>query len=217
MRFSMNGDQIRERRERLGWSQTKLARLANTHQQTISRMEASRDVLSRDLDKVLDALSAGEAESGVKAVVPPLTSVTSPSSPITYTAKDTGRFPVFGAVEAGEGIVIVSSDPVEYRPMPPHLEAVREAYGVFIENESMIPRYEPGEVAEVAPHRPVRRNVDVVLQGRGADGERRAIIKRLLGWTDTEWHIRQYNPPRDYVVSKAEWPECHIVIGRQAG
>jgi phage repressor protein C with HTH and peptisase S24 domain len=213
----MTGDEIKRRREALGWSQSELAERARVKQQTISWMESKKEFVSKSLAGVLQALAEGVSAHDVEASKPPLTILPPIAHTMLRNQEKPGLFPVFGAVEAGGGMVIVSSDPVEYRLMPPHLGSVVDAYGVFIQGDSMTPRYEPGEVVEVAPHRPMRHNVDVVLQSRGEDGERRALVKRLLRWTDTEWHVRQYHPPKDYVLLRSEWPLCHVVVGRQVG
>jgi phage repressor protein C with HTH and peptisase S24 domain len=215
----MTGDEIKRRREALGWSQSELADRSKVKQQTISWMESKREFVSKSLAAVVQALADAEGASrgDVMAGKSNLTVPTPAIHISTQVHKTMGLFPVFGAVEAGGGMSIVTSDPVEYRPMPPHLGSVLDAYGVFIQGESMVPRYEPGEVVEVAPHRPMRHNIDVVLQSTGEDGERRALVKRLLRWTDTEWHVRQYNPQKDYVLLRSEWPLCHVVVGRQIG
>lgn len=122
--------------------------------------------------------------------------------------------PVFGAAEGGSGALILSKDPVEFREIPSYLANSVDAYGVYIVGESMVPRYEPGEIAEVAPHHPYRRGDDVLLYRVNGDGDERVCLKRLVGWTDAEWQVEQFNPPERFALPRAEWPTVHVVRGR---
>lgn len=211
----MAGADIRARREALGWSQEQLGERVGTKQQTIQRIETGETKFSRYLTAIDEALS--EAEKRINKEFTRLPTAT--QLPLETLASETpavprGQLKIFAAAQGGGGIVIVSTDPVEYRPLPHYLANALDAYGVFVVGESMAPRYEPGEVAEVAPHKPLRRDTDVILYGPDRQGDRRAMIKRLVGWTETEWHLRQFNPPRDFTVSKSDWPIAHAIIGR---
>jgi hypothetical protein len=46
----------------------------------------------------------------------------------------------------------------------------------------------------------------------------RATIKHLIRWTESVWHLRQWNPARgenqDFTLSRREWPKCHRVVGK---
>lgn len=132
----------------------------------------------------------------------------------SYKAQQRQLMPVYGAAEGGSGALILTKDPVERREIPHYLANVTDVYGVFVREESMSPRYEPGEVAEVAPHHPYRRGDDVLLYRENGDGDERVMLKRLVGWTDAEWTVEQFNPPKTFTLSRAEWTKCHVVRGR---
>jgi phage repressor protein C with HTH and peptisase S24 domain len=132
----------------------------------------------------------------------------------------TRDLPVYGSAEGGQaegasgGAMVVSSDPIQFLGRPDPLQTVRAGYGVYIVGESMIPAYEQGDVALVHPSLPPRRGSDVILTRQDPDGARHALVKRLIGWTDADWRVRQYNPPRDFDLPRATWTEIQTIVGK---
>jgi phage repressor protein C with HTH and peptisase S24 domain len=123
-------------------------------------------------------------------------------------------FPVFAAAMGGDGHVIVTFDAVEYVKRPAILEGVRDAYGILLTGESMVPAYWPGDMALVHPHLHPSRDTDVVLFHVPPANEAEAIIKRLVSFNDREWTLKQYNPADEFVESRADWTICHRVVGK---
>jgi transcriptional regulator with XRE-family HTH domain len=127
-------------------------------------------------------------------------------------------FPVYGAAQGGPaGAMLVSSDPIQQMIRPDPLMTVRSGYGVYVVGESMSPAYEQGDIALVHPALPPRRNADVILVRKEADGTPHVLIKRLLGWDDEHWRLRQYNPPEDFTLPRAEWTEVQAIVGKYNG
>lgn len=125
-------------------------------------------------------------------------------------------FPIYAAAEGGNGHLIVNFDPVEVVKRPAILEGVKGAYGLLVSGDSMEPAYDHGDMALVHPGLGPARLADVVLYDHPPDGNAEAIIKRMVGWTDREWHLRQFNPREDFSVFRADWPTCHRVVGKYA-
>ncbi|WP_439618339.1 S24 family peptidase [Shinella sp.] len=123
-------------------------------------------------------------------------------------------FPIFAAAKGGDGHVIVTFDAIEYVKRPAILEGVRDAYGILLTGESMVPAYWPGDMALVHPHLQPSRDSDVVLYHVSPTSEAEAIIKRLVSFNDREWHLKQYNPATDFTESRADWTICHRVVGK---
>lgn len=126
------------------------------------------------------------------------------------------RLPVYAAARGGDGHVIVTFDPVEYVKMPTILESVRGGYGLLITGDSMVPAYWPGDTALIHPNLPPQRDTDVVLyhtppEAKGGD---EAMIKRLVGMSDREWTLQQYQPADIFKEFRADWPVCHRVVGK---
>lgn len=128
---------------------------------------------------------------------------------------------VFAATEGGSGEMVVSTDPIELVPRPWYMKEVRDGYAVLVVDQSMVPAFEPGDMAIVNPRLPPMRGKDVILVGGEHEGEFKASIKRLEGWTSTLWHLRQFNPPRgekhEFSRAKRDWPKALRVVGKYYG
>lgn len=123
--------------------------------------------------------------------------------------------PIYAAAQGGKGHIIIDHNPIEEARPPDELIRVRDAYGILIVGESMVPAYKPGDVAWVNPHKPVERDTDVVLYHVPPHGEAEAIIKTLLSFSPSEWKLRQYQPARDFTESRVDWPVCHRIVGKR--
>jgi Peptidase S24-like len=134
------------------------------------------------------------------------------------TTISNGRdFPVFAAARGGDsGSVVMENEPVAliFRPEP--LATVKSAYGVYVVGESMSPAYEQGDIALVHPGLPPRREIDVILTKVDSHGTPEVLIKHLVGWSDTDWLVRQYNPAREFNLARQDW-EIKTIVGRYNG
>ncbi len=208
------GENIKLAREARGWSQGELAAQAKTVQQNISRLEKGEVQTSSHLPAIARALELPlEALVGTTVPNPP------PRTPtLSIISGDklvsTDRIPVYGAVEGGQGALTLSNEPVDTVKTPAPLATVRGGYGVIITGESMVPAFWPGDIALVNPHIPPRIESDVVLYGENGDGDVRAMIKNLVRQTPDFWKLKQYNPGKEFEVSKAEWRRCDVVVGK---
>lgn len=126
---------------------------------------------------------------------------------------------VFAAAEGGPGVMIVNIDqPIDLVPRPWYLREVRDGFAVMVVGESMMPAFEPGDLAIVNPRLPILRDKDVILVSGEDGGEFRASIKRLVSYDSRSWHLRQFNPPRGqsatFTWSKQDWPRALRVVGK---
>jgi phage repressor protein C with HTH and peptisase S24 domain len=122
--------------------------------------------------------------------------------------------PIYAAAMGGAGHLIVTFDPVQRVKMPSILEGVMNAYGILITGESMEPEFRPGDMALINPHLQPMRDETHVFYDHPPDGEAEAMVKRLVGWTDEKWKLRQFNPALDFDEDRADWPTCHRVVGK---
>ncbi|MGF9564122.1 S24 family peptidase [Neorhizobium sp. BT27B] len=118
--------------------------------------------------------------------------------------------PVLGEAVGGiDGEYSFNGHILDYVACPPSLSNVSNAYAVYIDGESMFPRYKSGETVYVHPTKPARRGDDVIIQIKPAseDVPPLGYVKEFVGWTTTELVLKQYNPAievrfaRDLVVS----------------
>jgi hypothetical protein len=124
---------------------------------------------------------------------------------------------VFAAVEGGPGEMVVSTDPIDLVPRPWYMGQVRDGFAVLVVGDSMVPAFEPGELAIVNPRLPPKRNDDVILISGEDEGEFRASIKRLINWDAKSWRLKQYNPAREFSWTKKDWPKALSVVGKYRG
>lgn len=124
--------------------------------------------------------------------------------------------PVYGQAVGGDlGEYEFNGQALDYVMRPPALVGARNAYAVFIDGESMAPRYRPGETVWVNPARPPRRHDDVVVQLSRMDESGDppyGYVKEFLGWTPTKLRLRQYNPDREIEFERDEVLSVHTVV-----
>jgi transcriptional regulator with XRE-family HTH domain len=204
------GENVRRLREAAGLSQDQLAEAAKTTQSTIDRIERDEVQNSRFLPRIAGVLRVGIAEldeSYGEAGPPALPPVAQPIS----ADRD---FPIYTAAEGGPGEIIRSPDPVDWWPRPIEVLKVRGAYGMYIVGDSMIPEFEPGQVAVINPNLPFVASKPYIFYAEKA-GESRATVKRLRRATPDAWHVLQHNPQREFTLSRNLWTIAHRVVGRQ--
>jgi phage repressor protein C with HTH and peptisase S24 domain len=126
-------------------------------------------------------------------------------------------FPVYASAEGGPGQIIRSADPVDWVPRPMQLANVKGAYGLLVTGESMEPEFRAGQTALVDPSLP-HIGGEVYIFYTELDGEARATIKYLRGYSADQWRVSQWNPPEgmksDFNLARREWRIAHRVIGK---
>lgn len=120
--------------------------------------------------------------------------------------------------DSGEMISIDRSsfDPdyhVRYIKRPPALSGARDIYSIYFHGESMLPLFEPGDVAFVDPRRPVGSNDYVVVQlGEGdSDEVTSVLVKRLVRQTAQEYTLSQFNPAITFTIPRNKVVRLHRV------
>ena len=125
--------------------------------------------------------------------------------------------PVFAAVEGGPGELVVSTEPIEFVTRPWFLGEVRDGYAVVITGESMMPAYNPGDMAIVNPRLPPMRGKNHIIVDDGNDGDFRATIKKVTTWDANSWHVEQYNPQKKFKLERTIWSKALRVVGKYEG
>jgi phage repressor protein C with HTH and peptisase S24 domain len=143
-------------------------------------------------------------------------SVASPSKPsLTFDFRERPALqkdlPIRGHARAGQlGLFIDQGNHWGYAMRPESLRDVKEAYAVRVVDESMYPRYAPGNVLQVDPHRRPQPGDNVVIQ-IGEEGE--AVIKELVRRTEKNVICKQFNPPEILEYKTAQVRAIHMVVG----
>lgn len=125
--------------------------------------------------------------------------------------------PVYAAVEGGDGDLVVSTEPVDMVPRPWYMGQVKDGYAVIVTGESMVPAYDPGDMAIVNPKLPPVRGKVHIFTCENENSHFKASIKVLVKSTETAWMVEQYNPPKTYALPKSEWTHARRVVGKYNG
>jgi phage repressor protein C with HTH and peptisase S24 domain len=208
------GQIIKAARDARGLSQAQLGALIGVKQASIFSIEAGDTQRSKFLPEIIRELGIPPEEVGL----PPNQQTAPGTAPVAnpYGPRD---FRIFTAAEGGPGEVIRSTDPIDWWPRPIEVQHVKNAYGMYIVGESMIPEFEPGQVAVIHPDLPHIAGKSYIFYAEDEAGQARATVKRLRRATSDTWHVTQHNPPagqkNDFTLSKNLWRLAHRIVGRQ--
>lgn len=89
-----------------------------------------------------------------------------------------------------------SEQPIDYRPKAAHFASAALVFGIYAQDDSMAPRFKPGELIFVDPSRPITPGDDVLFIARRKQGEaERAVIGELVSATPATFtyiqHVRK--------------------------
>jgi len=219
--MAINPEKVRAARVSKGLSQQQLADAVGTSQATIDKIERGESLTSRTLPKIATVLAVDIADLD-DSFSPGAVILSKPRAVIVPGNELVGEkdFPVYAAVEGGNGTMILSAEAIDYVRRPEPLKMVRNGYGVLVINTSMIPAYEPGDMALVNPVLPPLPDTDVILYSDNENGEVHGAIKRLLKYNRENWFLRQWNPPEgenmDFQWDRLVWQTSHRVVGKYA-
>ena len=106
--------------------------------------------------------------------------------------------PVYGtAAGAVEGAFQMNNDgsPIDTVRRPDSLIGAKNVYALYVQSDSMIPQYKPGDLIYVHPDRPALVGDSVVVLVRYADVEDiQVFLKCLVRRTDKKLVLEQHNP-----------------------
>jgi phage repressor protein C with HTH and peptisase S24 domain len=184
----------------------------------IGRMAAFLDWPESHLIAMIDGRATSKAGNrSAKAVKP-----AAPGSRVALTSEAArlGQpdIPVWAAAQAGDdGALILVPDPVDYIFRSERMRGVRNPFAFQIVGSSMSPALEHGDQVVINPALLVRPGVDCVFIQQQRDGTFLALVKRLLRQTADNWHVRQYEPKRDFDLAKKKWSRAHVVAEIRRG
>lgn len=139
---------------------------------------------------------------------------------------DMPRLPNFGGPRTVEvkGTAVGGSDEdgdfrfngetIDRAPLPPGIFERKGVYAIYVENDSMYPRYKPGKLLYVDPYRRPLPDDDVIIElhphSEGESG--RGYIKAFVKRTATKLIVEQFNPPKQIEFDLEEVKSVHRVI-----
>lgn len=123
-----------------------------------------------------------------------------------------GMVPLYGLVGASSEnrLTIAEQNLLGVVPMHPAQANLRSPFALQVDDVSMSPRYEMGEIAYLAPHRRPRAGEDCVIVTRGDYG----YLKRFVKMDDEKIYCEQLNPPKQVIFKRSDVIALHTVVGR---
>lgn len=123
-----------------------------------------------------------------------------------------GMVPLYGWVGAASEnrLTLADQNLRGYVPMHPSQNLVRDPFALEVNDVSMVPRYEPGEIVYLAPNRWPIRGQDCVVVTTAGDG----MLKRFLRKDAEAIHLFQLNPEKELSIPLSEIESVHSVVGR---
>ena len=199
----------------LGWTLTRYQHYEDRYRRAYLPLEHTRalaDIFAKHGVPAADVL----ALAGLDAE-PVTTSSPSPGGrpgflprPIEVPAMPLRDLPVMGAVKGGaEGFFFNEGEAKEYVVRPPSLAGVSNAFALYVDGESMEPRYYAGEMLYVNPNRPVTRGCFVAVEM--ADGQ--CLIKQFVRRSDEHVVLAQFNPPKEIRLPVARVKRIYRITG----
>jgi phage repressor protein C with HTH and peptisase S24 domain len=118
--------------------------------------------------------------------------------------------PVMGAVKGGaEGFYFNEGEAKEFVVRPPALGGVSNAFALYVDGESMEPRYYAGEMLYVNPNRPITRGCFVAVEMDDGQG----LIKQFVRRNDDHLVLAQFNPPKEIRLPIAQVKRVYRITG----
>lgn len=142
-----------------------------------------------------------------------------PAAPVIAPTSVPIDVPVYGTVAAsplGKGAFRLSNDIVDWAARPPALMMVPDLYALEVRGDSMSPKYEPGDIIYVHPHRVYRSGDSVVIQEPDSDnGEPQTFIKLFVNETENKVTTQQFNPKSALEFKKRPGLKIHKVMSNR--
>jgi SOS-response transcriptional repressor LexA len=197
--------------------------LAGRRNLQVSELRPLADFLEMPTERVLALLAKTEkTESSAGRAIGIVGPASSDGGFVAKAVDIAGRgrvardLPIYGSAMGGaDGSFAMNGEVMDYAERPPALAGSQSAYGIYVQGDSMSPRFEAGWLLHVNPTRPVRRgdNVVVQLQADDPDDAPLAYVKMFEARTPSLLIVVQFNPrmelswPIDRVVS------VHRIVG----
>jgi len=205
----MDLDWIAQQLERPGFTQRGLAAAMGIDPAAVTRtLQGKRQIKAAEVPKILAYFKAAPGAGGTAPEVLPAFQST------RGLLSDSAELPVLGSAEGGQGAMVIDSNPVDYVKRPEPLFNVRGAFAVYVTGDSMSPAYEHGDMLLIHPAKPVRGQDDCLFVRQHQDGGMDALVKRLIRQTPASWHVKQYNPGKEFDLERAVWQQAMLVVGK---
>lgn len=225
----VRADRVVELRSKLGFTQATLAaavqraggKLSQQQAGAIEKGDVSRPGALPEIARVLHTTPdflLGKTDDPARPLKANMEEQTPPDSRLPNFVTGS-NIPVWhGSVPGGKmGEVLLREKHIDTVTRPKELAGALEALAFVIQDGLQDPAFRIGDIAYVNPVRPAIAGEDCLLVRPIIDGPERqylVLARYLVSSTTTHWLVRQFEPRKQYELSKAEWPQCWKILGK---
>lgn len=229
------GKAIRAARKKAKLSQPELGKRLGVSKAAVSQWETGRNMPDPrklpDILKVLNLdprLAIGGGEIGENAELLPRDSHANITDAPSDVRRESGApelpsradlrrtIPVLGVAAAGAAGDFTMNDgtPIAYALETQAISGRQDVFALFVQNDSMVPWREPGQLVYVDAHQPPKITDYVVVEMKPEPGsaERAAYLKRLVGRSGHVLRLEQFNPAKIFAVDQRKVHKVYRVI-----
>lgn len=184
------GDRIKKIRKKLGFTQAELSELVGIAQQSLQSIESGKIENPRKIKELAEALRTTPEylQFGVGEI-----------DNATVVASAGNYLPLISLVQAGSWTDIHEVAPMDVELYPCPIKCSQHSFIVKVEGESMLPRFEAGDLIYVDPEVQVENGSYVVAR---LDDENQATFKQLI-IDGNKKYLKALNP---------DWPTKFVEI-----
>ncbi len=195
----------------LGWSLTRYQHYEDRYKRRFLPFELARALEDIFVPNGVDAGAVLQL-AGIEPGQPVATKrEAGQQRPLSLNAASGQRdLPVIGAVKGGsDGFYFNEGEPKEFVERPANLKGVFNAFALYVDGDSMEPRYFAGELLYVNPNRPITKSCFVAVELEDGQG----LIKQFLRRSDDEVVLYQFNPPQEIHLPAAQVKRIYRITG----
>lgn len=117
------------------------------------------------------------------------------------------------ACNTDNGLFKLDTSIIDYVHRPPALLMTKDLYALYVEGDTMEPRFNAGDLVFVHPHKPVRIGDSVVVQiAKTIDEPIESMIAVLAKRTSHEVVLKKYNPEKIINFDNANIVSIHKIL-----
>lgn len=221
-------NRIKEHRERAQLTMAELGAKVGTSKQQISKLEkrerpltlAWMERIARALDVPVIELLPPYSKAGVPMPAVTLDGATEPAKPPVVppvaTVRTANGFDWQASIPLRETQRMPGSQDVYFKARdvttvlrPTQLDNARDGYAFYVFDDSMQPRYDPGDLLYVNPHLPANpgRYVVITLHTNAV------MVRCFVSWDGESLQARRLHPPEDIVIAAEAVLDVHTIVG----
>lgn len=118
--------------------------------------------------------------------------------------------PVLGRAQGGDdGNIVMEDGAIDWTARPTALDGIDDAFAVFVTGDSMVPKYQAGDLVYIHPHKTPRKDRFVLIEMAGHKG----LIKQFEKWDGDTLVVKQFNPLKELRFSRTEVLKVMLIIG----